>query len=260
MCSRGSWIRRLSQNCPPLHVGSPGRRRPPTRQSPALPLSSFPAQVTRAYTGTRAHKQGHTRTRGHMNTRRDKGTGVNERARANKSARAPVHTCTPALRLGYAGTHKQTRTPTQKCPHPVPAPGAPASPLPAPRPLLQRPSPVSGLPLTWRRCRRTRAPRAHPPGGPGVGARSRMAALAPAESRAGRGRPRPARTALRRRCQAGMPPEPLRLGVRKSSTPGAPERSGRQLQVHSAVRSQMPGTKARRVSARSPGAPPSDTN
>ena len=188
MCSRGSWIRRLSQNCPPLHVGSPGRRRPPTRQSPALPLSSFPAQVTRAYTGTRAHKQGHTRTRGHMNTRRDKGTGVNERARANKSARAPVHTCTPALRLGYAGTHKQTRTPTQKCPHPVPAPGAPASPLPAPRPLLQRPSPVSGLPLTWRRCRRTRAPRAHPPGGPGVGARSRMAALAPAESRAGRGR------------------------------------------------------------------------
>lgn len=47
---------------------------------------------------------------------------------------------------------------------------------------------------------------------------------------------------------------------RKSSTLGGPKGRRHHLQIHPAVRSQMPGTKARRVSARSPGAPPSDTN
>nr|XP_012418260.1 PREDICTED: predicted GPI-anchored protein 58 [Odobenus rosmarus divergens] len=115
-------------------------------------------------------------------------------------------------------------------------PRAPATPLQVPRPALRgrrlrapsalRPR-ARSHPLTWRRCRRARAPRAHPPGGPEVRARSRMAARAPAESSAlaRRGRPRRALTPLPWRGRAGMPPGPLRLEVPGEVRPRRPERA-----------------------------------
>lgn len=169
-------------------MSSPGRR-PPTRQSSTFPRSFFPAQVTGAHTNThetRVHRQGHTRTRGHTGTRRDQGTS----ASVNAQTRVQGHPYTLAHRRADRGTraHTSTRahqpksasTPRASILSQLPVPCAPGSRFPAPLPLAERP-------LTWRRCRRARAPRAHPPGGPGVRARSRMAVRVPAEGRAGPG-------------------------------------------------------------------------
>lgn len=108
--------------------------------------------------------------------------------RRNKSTRVNVHAQTRVHGHPYTLAHRRAdrvlrrtlaraRTGPKRPPLPVPASRAPS-------------------PLTWRRCRRARAPRAHPPGGPGVSARSRMAsgARALSRTRARLGRPRPART------------------------------------------------------------------
>lgn len=153
---------------------------------------------TRVHRHTWAH--GHTRARAHW----PESAPLRETARP----RSPP----PSALLPSSG------------PSPLPS-LSPAPPLQVRCPGSERPAPPH--PLTWRRCRRARAPRAHPPGGPEVRARSRMAAQALAESLAlARRGPAAAGTDPSPAAgRAGMPAGPLRLEVPGKVRPRRPERT-----------------------------------
>lgn len=139
------------------------------------------------------------------------GTRTSLNVRAQSWVHGRKHRPAQASRQGHVRAHtRHARSRPKARLSGLPATSAPR--LRAPR-AAGAPSPSAPRPLTWRRCRRARVPRAHPPGGPRVRARSRMAAPGAGEdpSRAQRGRRR-ART-LRPRGPSGVPPAPRRLGV-----------------------------------------------
>lgn len=223
MCSRGSWIQKLRPKLSPTSRGL--TRAPASHQAklyfPSLVLSCSSnrrthehTRDTRTQTRTYAHSwtYGHAQRPGHKR----------ERARADKRARAPVHTCTPARRPGYAGTHKHTRAPTQKCFHsqgfhPVAAPssrraGVPVPCAPPPRRTPTHLAPVPASPRPARApSRRPRGQGAQPHGRPGPREGSGQARKAEAGAD-------PSRVAMRGRYASWAP---VSGSPRRSSAPGA---------------------------------------
>lgn len=205
---------------------------------------------------TRGHRQGHTRTRGHVSTpgHAHRQGYEHNHAHAGKGARAQAQTCTSVHGQGMSARGTRALRP-ESTRFRAPRTLAPSPPS-APHPGSQRPAPPApGLPAS---CAHSLGAGAGAPG-----PRARILQAAPESGRAAAWRlPAPGKSpagpsedvggrqlSRRRRCPAGVPPGPRRLGVpgkvgRREARKDAAATSASTPQSGVRRREQKPGERA----------------